>query len=99
MYTLVPSFRLERSRVSPAGTSILSNTMVEQDFLLALALAAEVKVQVEARPINSETREGAGAADTAAASASMDTTNVRILKQLSDQQTRKESVYCWDLPG
>jgi len=80
--TLVPSFKLERSRVSPAGTLMLSKTMLEQDFLPALALAAEVKVQVEEeRSTSSETVEGAGAAETAAApSASMATKEVRILK-------------------
>lgn len=61
---------------------MLSSTMVEQAFLLALALAAEVKVQVEdPRSTSSEAREGAGAADTAAAPrASMERKDVRILK-------------------
>lgn len=44
---------------------MLFRTMVEQEDLLALALAAEVKVQVEDDfLVRSETREGVGAADT-----------------------------------
>jgi hypothetical protein len=55
--------------------------MVEQDFWLALALAAELKVQVEdERSTISETREGAGAADTTAPRASMEMIDVRMLK-------------------
>lgn len=70
---------------------MLSKTMLEQDFLLALALAAEVKVQVEEeRSTSSDTVEGAGAAETATAPrASIDRIEVRILKQMSDQQTSK----------
>ena len=80
--TLVPLCSLVRSRVTPAGTLMLSSTMVEQAFLLAMALAAEVKVQVEdERSTISETLEGAGAADTKAAPrANMETKDVRILK-------------------
>lgn len=64
-HTLVPSFKSVRSRVLPAGTSMPLSTMVEQEDLLALALAAEVNVQVEDDFfVRSETREGAGAAET-----------------------------------
>lgn len=62
---MVPSFRSVRLSVLPAGTSVLLKTMVEQEDLLALALAAEVKVQVEDDfLVRSETRKGVRAADT-----------------------------------
>ena len=79
VHTFVPSFKSFRSKVSPAGTSMLFNTMMLQDDLLALALAAELKVQ-EVDLFICETRDGAGAADaTAAPKASMDMKEVRIL--------------------
>lgn len=75
----MPEVRSVRSSVSPAGTSMLSSTIVVQDFLLALALAAEVKVQ-EVALLICETREGAGAAAAMVAPrASMDIKEVRIL--------------------
>lgn len=46
--TVVPEFRPVRSSVSPAGTVIPLRTMLEQEVLLALALAASVNVQAEA---------------------------------------------------
>ena len=63
-HTVEPSAASERSRVSPAGTSMLLRTTSEQLEMLSLASEAEVKVQVEAFLANSETREGAGAAET-----------------------------------
>ena len=78
--TLVPVARFDRSSVSPAGTAMLSSTISEHAFLLALALAAEVKVQVEAL-FNCVTREGDGAADARVApSASREIDEARILK-------------------
>lgn len=60
--TLVPSSRSERSRVSPAGTSILSSIIVMHDFWLSLASAAEENVQV-ALSTCLEAREGVRKAD------------------------------------
>lgn len=63
--TLVPSVKSVRSSVLPAGTSMSLRTMVEQEDLLALTLAAEAKVQVEDDfLVRSEIRERVGAADT-----------------------------------
>lgn len=71
---------------------MLSSTMVEHDLALALALAAELKVQeLEARLSKLETRVGAADAR-AAPRTTMDIIDERILKKLSDQQTRKKSV-------
>lgn len=48
--TFVPDARSDRSRVLPAGTSMLFSTMVEHDLGLELAQAAELNVQeLEAR--------------------------------------------------
>jgi hypothetical protein len=67
---------------------MLSSTTVEQDLALALALAAELKVQeLEARLTKLETRVGAADAR-AAPRTTMDIIDERILK-MSDQQTGK----------
>lgn len=88
--TLVPVAKFDRSRVSPAGTLMLSSTISEQAFLLALALAAEVKVQDEAL-FDRLTREGEGAADTSAApSASTETKEARISKDLQRMKRQRE---------
>jgi hypothetical protein len=66
---------------------MLSSTTVEHELALALALAAELKVQeLEARLTKVETRVGAAVAR-AAPRTTMDTIDERILKKLSDQQT------------
>lgn len=88
-HTLVPDSRSDRSKVSPAGTSMLSSTTVGHDLALALALAAELKVQeLEARLTKLDTRVGAADAR-AAPRTTMDIIEERILKRLSDQQASK----------
>lgn len=47
--TCVPEVNFVRSRVSPAGTSILSSTIVAQDFFDALTAEAAVNVHDAAR--------------------------------------------------
>ena len=64
----MPSLRLVRSRVLPAGTATFERTIVAQDFLLAEAADAPLepeKVQVVARLERSAAAvgSGAGAAD------------------------------------
>lgn len=66
MHTVVPSLRPVRSRVSPAGTSMLLRVMVEQEVLPDLASAAEVKVQ-ESRALSSTGTAATSAAPTVAA--------------------------------
>ena len=67
----MPSTRSDKSRVSPAGTSMSFRMISEQDFLLAVALAAEVKVQVEAFLSRREARLGEGAAETKVAASAI----------------------------
>lgn len=67
----MPSSRSDKSRVSPAGTSMSFRMISEQDFLLAVALAAEVKVQVDALLSRREARLGEGAAETKVAASAI----------------------------